>query len=89
MSKTLIYTNQDVYIKTEGFKMSKIYDIPNYLFSNTLSNLIECKEALEDGDINSEEEMYASIKLLHVCREISNLVSESDIRNFLEANEEE
>lgn len=57
-------------------------------FSNTLSDLSDCKEALEDEEIRSEDEMYAAIKLVQLCREISNLVTEEDIRNFLEDNEE-
>ncbi len=58
-------------------------------FENTLTDLIDCKEALKVEEISSTDEMYAAIKLVRLCREIGNSVTEDDIRNFLENKEEE
>ena len=54
-------------------------------FQNTLNDLYDCQNALEDfinndeNVISSSEERYKAKKLIEVCREIADSFEESDI----------
>lgn len=58
------------------------------LFENTYHDLTDCKEALEnDGVIRSESEVQYALKLLNLCKEVWDLVSEDDIIQMYEKEE--
>lgn len=64
-------------------------------FQNTLSDLLDCKTALDDyvngadpDAISSREERFKAKRLIEVCREISDSFEESDIDRIAEENEE-
>jgi hypothetical protein len=41
-------------------------------FQNTLEDLRQCQEILEEGDELSEDELRAARKLVEICRSIAN-----------------
>lgn len=46
-------------------------------FQNTLSDLIDCEENLDDMDL-SEDEERARKRLIKVCKRISDMVGDDD-----------
>ena len=64
-------------------------------FTNTLTDLYDCQNALEDfinndeNVISSDEERRKAKKLIEVCREIADSFEESDIDRQAEMFEKE
>ena len=58
-------------------------------FYNTYHDLVDCKNALYNGDITSDEEKRYAQKLLKVCQEIADSYCSADIDEMLEDEEEE
>lgn len=58
-------------------------------FNNTLSDLEDCKDALENQDISSLAEKRKAKRLLEVCREIADNFDEDYIDSIHTDDEEE
>lgn len=53
-------------------------------FYNTYHDLVECKNALYNGDISSFEEKRYAKKLIELCKEITEIYEDENIDEVLD-----